>query len=698
MRSWFPLGVAVCLSAAAVVYAASKDLGQGFRDHGVATPISCHRGTVATVDGQGHPVVLSWLMDHRGGYALLLVDAQTGTANEYPIPFPLGDSPFASLLSSGNKFYSHFGSHFLEFDPAQRAFTFWRKSAPQMAMSMTEDDQGVIWSASYPQSGVVSFHPKTREFQDFGHVYRQDWAQYPRSVAADDSGWVYLGVGSTACQILAFDPKTGKAMPMVPEDQRQHGTGYVLRGTDGKVYGQPNSSQPDHWHVFYGGRATRVGKRPLVAAKPIIAGSQGLFHDVFPDGKRIKTLDLPERLLVVEDPKTKSQKTVRFEYRSEGAHVMGVAAAPDGTICGGTAFPMRFFRYDPRKDQWANREAFGQWNTVARQGDRFLAGTYGGGCLLEWNPLAPWVNTVPGRKDSNPLFLTECAPTINRPHKLLAHPDGHTVVLAGTPGYGHTGGGLLFWDRKTQQKVLLTHRDLIPEHSTTSLVALDGGKLLGGTSTRTPVATRIVTRSSSRSRPKPATVHGTRCSAARWARIAAPGKPGESRSGISRPALRATRRRWARLAVRPARRGFQRRLLVSGGRFGKCTRRGCRGQTPGPADPLHRRVHPTPQRTLGPDDRRVRGGCWDKNSEIMPHLTLRAGFSRLCPGQGDRALLEPSHFRLAVDGDRAANPIPFDLADLELGGLPEFSDDDDAQHELCAILGHDNGIPRFECR
>ena len=56
----------------------TEELGNGFRFHGVATPVSNHRGTVATVDGAGRDVVLVWLFDHRGGYALLLLDAQTG--------------------------------------------------------------------------------------------------------------------------------------------------------------------------------------------------------------------------------------------------------------------------------------------------------------------------------------------------------------------------------------------------------------------------------------------------------------------------------------------------------------------------------------------------------------------------------------------------------------------------------------------
>ena len=174
-----------------------------------------------------------------------------------------------SILSSRGKFYSHFGSHFVEFDPAKRAFTLCRKTAPQMAMSMTEDQQGVIWSATYPQSGVASFNPKTREFRDYKHVYKQDWAEYPRAVAADDAGWVYLGVGSTACQIVALESKSGKATPLVPEEQRKHGTPSLYVGTDGKVYAQPVPGKDEKWVTLHEGRATPLAKKPSVTAKPI---------------------------------------------------------------------------------------------------------------------------------------------------------------------------------------------------------------------------------------------------------------------------------------------------------------------------------------------------------------------------------------------------------------------------------------------
>jgi hypothetical protein len=464
--------------------AGTQDLGNGFRFHGVATPVSNHRGTVATADGAGRNVVLVWLLDHRGGYALLVVDAATGETQEVPVPFPSkGDCSYASILSSRNLLYTHYASHFAEFDPATRAFTFVKQTAPQMAMSMAEDDRGRIWSVTYPSSGVACFDPATRELRDYGHVYAQLWPQYQRSAATDDAGWLYFAVGYTSSQIVALDPASGQAKPMLAESERVQGGAFVERDENGRVYGLPFERVERDWIELHRGQARRVGERGERRPKPCVTGSQSLFHADFPDGSRLEVCDLTERRLVVRAPDGSARPELHFDYSSDGAHVMGLAVAPDGTVAGGTAFPMRFFSYEPRKDEWVRRDCFGQWNTVVRQGDRFFVGAYSGGFLLEWDPARPWVPTAKGDASSNPRLRLDCEPDINRPHELLAHPDGRTIILAGTPGYGYTGGGLLFWDRQTSTSTLVRHADILPEHSTMSLAALPGGKLLGGTTT-----------------------------------------------------------------------------------------------------------------------------------------------------------------------------------------------------------------------
>jgi hypothetical protein len=486
----YPIIVLLAAACGLVLFAAtnafaqtpanSESLGGGFFHHGVATPVSMHRGTVSTVDGEGNNVVLVWLFDHRGGYGILMINAATGEAQTFPTPAPTGgDTPFASILSSDNKYYSHFGGQFYEFDPAKPGFTFHHATMPRVAMSMTEDDDGVIWAATYPSSGLVSFDPKTKEFNDYGFLNNENWPQYQRDVAADDTGWIYFAVGNTMSHVIGFNPRTGQSKPMIPDEDRAKGRGTVARATDGNVYGLAASTVPDSWYVFHNGEATRLGEKPQFTAVPYVASHQGLFHRDFPDGSRLIDCDLIERKLVVADPDG-NERTLSFDYDSEGAHIMGIETAPDGTICGGTAFPMRFFSYNPADDIWINRAAYGQWNTVVTQGDRFFVGAYGHGILEEWDPAAEWVPTVKNDATTNPAYLAHAHPAINRPHDLLAYTDGKTIVLAGTPAYGDTGGGLLFFDRETREHVVLTHNDILPQLSTMSLVALPDRKMLAG--------------------------------------------------------------------------------------------------------------------------------------------------------------------------------------------------------------------------
>ncbi len=475
-------GVVLLVASISPSLAASVDLGNGFMDHGVATPMSNHRGTVATVDGEGRNVVLLWLLDHTGCNSLLVIDAETGSTRQRAIPFPSrGDSPFASILSRENRFYSHFGSHFVEYDPIADEFTFFHETVPQMAMSMTEDDSGVIWSATYPQSGLASYNPATGEFRDYGQLYKQNWAQYPRSIAADDQGWIYFGVGSTASQIIAVNPETGEATPILPEDERAQAFASVYRDENGKVYGRDGSGRDDAWLELYEGKATRMTAPEQRNPKSYIASSQTLFHRSFPDGKMLRSCNLYTRKMVIEDPATGQSTEVDFDYSSEGAHLMGLATAPDGTITGGTAFPMCFFNYDPDTDGWVNHPCLGQWNAVAAGNERFYVGMYTSGGLLEWDPAKEWVPTEAKNPQSNPLLIHESShPTVMRPTQLLVHPDGKTLILGGTPGYGFTGGGMLIFDLETQTSTLLTHEQLLEYHSINSMAALDGGKLLVG--------------------------------------------------------------------------------------------------------------------------------------------------------------------------------------------------------------------------
>ncbi len=461
----------------------STDIGNGFCLHGVVVPTSKERGIVSTVDRNGKNIVLVWLMDHRGCYELLEIDAATGKTKEFPVLFPPNhDAPYASILSSQNRYYAHFNSHFVEFDVQKEKFTLVHKTFPKTAMSMTEDDNGVIWSVTYPHCGLVSYDPHTGVFKDYGQVYDQNWSQYPRYIAADDKGWIYIAIGKTASQIIAFDPSTGSALPMISEHNRKWGQAYLYRDLNGKVYGKCLMGPSHGWLEFYEGKSKRIGRHSAINKKSYIAGPQSLFHRKFPNGERIKALDLMNRRLVIEKNRRETM-VLRFNYSTEGSLIISVGVSPDGTIYGGTYMSAHFFRYDPNSDRLWNRPCYGQWNTLASQNKKCFIGGYPRGFLLEWDPFQSWIPTKRNNSACNPTFRCEGSPEVYRPHKILPHLDGKTIILAGTPDYGRTGGGLMFWDRKTQTVELLKHTQIVPYQATKSLVSLSSDLILGGTTT-----------------------------------------------------------------------------------------------------------------------------------------------------------------------------------------------------------------------
>lgn len=466
----------------------AKALGNGFQDHGVAVPVSSTRGVVAVADEAGRDLVLTWLADSTGCAGLLAIDAETGGSTLYPMPFAAeGGSQFALLYSSRNRIYTHFKNRLVEFDLRTRTYTCIRETKTLLGIGMTEDDRGRIWGAGYPDGGVFMHDPETGEFHDYGPVYHQPWRIYPYTLATDNADWVYFSVGKTLSQFVALNIETGKATPLLRETERIPGvTSHIYRDEDGNVYGLSDEKHwsDGRWYELRDGKAVELSGQPPNRPKPMIGGSIWPFHCEFPSGRRIKSLDMTGRKLVVEDSVAGTEKTLTFDYPSEGTHLMAVAAIPGGRIGGGGAFPMRFFEFDPATGQFEHNDVFGQTNVLTAQSDRVFMGMYTEGILEEWDPARPWVAPRKDAPNGNPRILANCEPDINRPHAMLAHSDGRTIVMGGTPGYGHTGGGLLFWDRKTETSTLLKHVELLRDHCVMSLVELPNGKLLIGSGTR----------------------------------------------------------------------------------------------------------------------------------------------------------------------------------------------------------------------
>ena len=118
-------------------------------------------------DGKGRDALFVFLMDDCNRRSLQ-IDAETGETTVVPVPIKdrIYDSVYASCLSRKNRIYTHYNCHFLEYDPVATKYTFCRKTSPQMAMAVAEGPDGVIWSATYPSCGLVSYDPATGKFAD----------------------------------------------------------------------------------------------------------------------------------------------------------------------------------------------------------------------------------------------------------------------------------------------------------------------------------------------------------------------------------------------------------------------------------------------------------------------------------------------------------------------------------------------------
>ena len=445
----------------------SQAQAAGFVDHGIPTPVAQTRGVVSTVDQSGQDVILTWLQDWRGGYAILMVNAETGASQQFDVPFkPDGDEPSAIYLSSKNRLYTLFNSQFVEFDVASKRFTFHGKVNGKTAMSLTEDKDGRIWAATYPNNQLVSFNPQNSSLQNHGQLAKESWTQYPRSIAVDAHGWVYVGSGLAASQIYAYNIQSHATQALLSSSQRVSGTAVVTQSQSNVVYARNGRQQ----FMLTNGKASGLSAGAQVAESSLKGGAQNLVDREFPSGRRLVSVDMHDRTLVTRDA-SGQQKTVKFNYTTQGAALTFVCATGDNKVCGGTRFPMHTFYYNAGDNKFDSKQLARQPNVMAALGSRLYVAAYPDGKLFQ--------ESENGKNEFSEVL--NAYPSINRPHAMLIMGGGSQIALAGTPEYGTTGGGMMFWNRSSGQKSRIDHWHLVPNHSVQAMVELSNGMLLGGT-------------------------------------------------------------------------------------------------------------------------------------------------------------------------------------------------------------------------
>ncbi|MFY4774774.1 hypothetical protein [Metabacillus sp. RGM 3146] len=413
---------------------------------------------------------------------ILIVNPSTGISKQLFFPGK-PDYPYVSFSSKSGLFYTGYNRTFLAADPFKEKILFAKSPIKEDAavFSICENREGYLFFCTYPRLYLIRFDPKKQRFKKYGRI--DTAAKYAGSMAADESGWIYIGIGTEAGLVTAFHPETKEKRTWHPYPKKKRGTGYVMKGTDGKVYGQMASSQLRHsssgeeWYTFSGGQAMPVKEEDV---PPSNYWGKGFFscHGQLSEKENIHSFDL------VKKEVTTSALKIDLEYEAAGAELSTLSLGPDRKIYGTSMHPMQFFSFDPEKLEFENlgpleKGEGGNICAYATAGSKLIGAAYTSGKIY----------VLDTNKKTEPLInpkLIGSAELVHRPRCMAAHPDQEHIYFAGFPGYGKRGGGLAKLNVYSNKLEVFPNEQLIPNQSIVSFDFLSNGDVIGGTSVHTP--------------------------------------------------------------------------------------------------------------------------------------------------------------------------------------------------------------------
>ena len=451
-----------------------------FTDYGIPVSAEEERTAAICMNSEG---------DYRFVIAakgfVIIVNFENDDVKQVFFPENNDEYPYSSFSSNG-LFYTGAANMFMVLDPFLEQFVHYsviENGEDIVGFSFAEDLAGTIYFTSYPHCHLLKFSPHSKEIIDYGSMDRTE--KYPGTVAVDQTGWAYIGIGTENKNIVAFHLEKGLKKNLIAELQREKGTGFVHLGEDGFVYGHMGVTDSPQWLKFSSGdfKTIDIEKLPL----SLYAGTAFQRIHRYLDGNyHIEKYSLSEGLIELIHRETAQTKSIRFSYTSDGAKLSTLYLGPDDHIYGTSMHPLQFFQYDSSTNTMNNfggevieKGGGGNIPAYASSGNLLIGAAYAGGKIYVFD------TTKEFKKSENPKLVLQ-EESIHRPRCAIALKDHEHIVWGGFPGYGMVGGSLGIYHIKTEKNHLLAHEKLVENQSTISLGELSTGDILGGTSTETP--------------------------------------------------------------------------------------------------------------------------------------------------------------------------------------------------------------------
>lgn len=451
-----------------------------FADYGIPVSAEEERTAAICMNSEG---------DYRFVIAakgfVIIVNLETDDVKQVFFPENNDEYPYASFSSNG-LFYTGAANMFMVLDPFREQFIHFsliENGEEIVGFSFAEDLAGNIYFTSYPHCHLLKFSPPSKEIIDFGSMDLTE--KYPGTVAIDQTGWAYLGIGTENKNIVAYHIEKGLKKGLIEGPQRKKGTGFVYLGEDGSVYGHiGDTSSPERMKFSNGDFETvAIEKLPL----SLYAGTAfQRIHRNKEGNYQVEKYTLSEGLIELIHRETTQTKKIQFSYTSDGAKLSTIYLGSDNNIYGTSMHPLQFFQFNSSTNTMTNfggevieKGGGGNIPAYASSGNLLIGVAYAGGKLYEFD------TTKKFKKSENPKLVLQ-EESIHRPRCAITLKDQEHIVWGGFPGYGMVGGSLGIYHMKTEVNLLLTHEQLVENQSTISLGQLSSGDILGGTSIETP--------------------------------------------------------------------------------------------------------------------------------------------------------------------------------------------------------------------
>ncbi|MGE5530744.1 MAG: hypothetical protein ACM3VW_01335 [Bacteroidota bacterium] len=360
-----------------------------FTDHGIGATVAEARGVVTTQTAEGRSLAIGVALDQSPRGYLVITDIDSGESRQVRCPDDVPNSDaFGSLMASNGRFYTAQGGVLLEFDPQTDTWLWHGKPAVTSCYLSFTERAGVIWAGGLGCQ-LVSYDPKSQQAKSYGRM--DDSEQYLQSLAVDDAGWVYGGIGTARQNIVACEIATGKMVQLAAEEDRVHGTAAVYATEDGKAVGKINGKT----FLLYEGNAISADSAKLAPASPTGKVYYGQVHPTFPDGRKLAAYNMADKWLKVQDPRTGASRRIDLKYESGGASITSLGLGPDGVVYGSTCHPMHFLRLDTRSGQMRDYGAVpgiggGNMCSIASMGKYVMGAVYSSGAMWLFDTTAPF--------------------------------------------------------------------------------------------------------------------------------------------------------------------------------------------------------------------------------------------------------------------------------------------------------------------